>query len=284
MRCAATMVAWMLVGCAVTNTPPDAPPVDARACIQGESCDCRASLVLPAGVHWVGADQPDGFYDPAHRVTLTRSIWVGTYEASAGCYRRCVAEGSCTEPYSGGTFTGAWPGLSDGYWRDPSARDLPIIGVDPAQADAYCEWLGGRLPTNAEWEKLARGEDGRDLPWLPAPADPRFPVPTPVVDACGNATGPGLPPSGCGRALPAPIDMPMGRGPYGHFHVIGNAREYVQDGFAPYSADDVVDPFQPPGEGNRLVRSLFAPAYARDDRGIVGVRCAFDSEPEMLAR
>lgn len=282
------VVVVALAGCPTVNPQTsdagtDAPAIDARACIQGETCDCRASLLLPAGTHWVGADQSSRLVDPAHRVTLSRAIWAGAYEASAGCYRRCVDEGACSAP--GVSPTGPWPGLSDGYWREPTASDFPIIGLEPSQADAYCAWLGGRLLTNAEWEKLVRGEDGRDFPWLPAPSDPRFPEPTPYFDLCEYEAVPGPTVPGCGRPLPEAIDsMPIGRGPYGHFHLIGNAREYVQDGVAPYSGEDTLDPLVPPIGLRRTVRSVSSAGYQRDDRGIVGVRCAFDTEPEMLSR
>ena len=227
------VIALALAGCPTTNqvsvdAGADAPPVDARACMQGQTCDCRASSVLPAGMHWVGADFRGNEVDPAHRVTLSRAVWVGTYEGSAGCYRRCVDERRCTDPED---MPGvAWPGLAEQYWRDIESADLPIMGLSPAQADAYCEWLGGRLPTGAEWEKLARGDDGREFPWLTAPPDPRFPEP-PMrdTDVCAFASGA----VECRRPTPSAIDgMRDGRGPYGHFHLIGNALEHVQDGFA----------------------------------------------------
>jgi formylglycine-generating enzyme required for sulfatase activity len=288
----AALVATLCSGCPITNpvasdAGTDAPPVDAPACQQGQACDCRASSVLPAGTHWVGADYGTGMIGPVHRVTLTRSVWVATYESSAGCYRACVESGACTTPQL--TVGPIWPALPDAYWRDPQFADLPIMGLAPEQADAYCAWLGGRLPTNAEWEKLARGEDGREMPWLSAPENPRFPgLPTRERDRalwCEHALGP----IECGEDLPAAVDtLAAGRGPYGHHHLVGNALEYVRDGLAAYSASDRVDPLDAPDSENRLVRSLFGYGYQRDAYlfagPTVGVRCAFDTEPELLAR
>ena len=161
--------------------------------------------------------------------------------------------------------------------------DLPIAGLEPEQADAYCAWLGGRLATNAEFEKAIRGSDGRSVPWADPPADPR--APPEYVDLCSRAAGM------CGGPLPDPIDsLPLGRGPYGHFHVLGNALEYVADGYSRYTATTVTDPFTAPSSrGSRVIRSQLLQGWARDSYEFAGgdptgVRCAFDTEPEMLSR
>lgn len=103
-----------------------------------------------------------------------------------------------------------------------------------------------------------------------------------------------------GRAVPAsgwtlaPIDAyPTGRGPYGHFNVVGNALEWVADGFVDYGAEDQVDPLLAPDlRGHHTARSLFEPVgWLRQSEYFLdslaeppGVRCAFDAEPDMLAR
>jgi formylglycine-generating enzyme required for sulfatase activity len=55
--------------------------------------------------------------------------------------------------------------LDNVYYKDPRHANDPVTGVIWAQADAYCKWVNGRLPTEAEWEKTARGPDGDIYPW-----------------------------------------------------------------------------------------------------------------------
>lgn len=274
----------------------DARIVDAGACAAGAPCDCRAVRVLPAGTHWVGVaserTSSNPFISPVHRVTLTRDTWVGTYEASAGCYARCMDEGACSAPELLATDVPRW-GFGERYWESERWADRPIGGLTWEQARAYCAWLGGRLPTNAEWEKLARGSDGRGLPWEPPPADPGWPPRPSGVSLCEHAHRPGF--ACTGELVPlslAPIDShPQGVGPYGHFHVIGNAPEWVADSVARYSAEDAVDPLDEiPGAG-RIIRGVFDGGWIRDelerfawDREPLGVRCAFDTEPMPLPR
>ena len=276
------------MGCPTTNMAADggtdAFSGDAYVCQQGETCDCRAARMIPAGTHWVGADNDRGWRGlfPAHQVTLTRAFWLGTYEASSGCYAACVRAGACTGETDPGPWD-LWRGLPIDYWRDLTFADLPIAGLEPEQADAYCAWLGGRLPTNAEYEKAIRGEDGRSVPWMPPPTDPRD---APIeMDLCAHAAGQ------CGGPLPDAINtLPMSRGPYGHFHVVGNVREWVADGYADYSAADATDPFTPPTTRDaRVLRSQLGQGWYRDTYefggpNLSGVRCAFDSPPELFAR
>ena len=288
MRRVTLFVMLSIAGCPTTNAQSsdagtDAPPTDGRACIQGETCDCRAALVVPAGTHWMGSDTDRGsrYLFPAHQVALTRPVWLAAYEATAGCYAACAREGVCTD--TDPTPTSIWPGLPVGYWRDPGFADLPVAGLDPAQADAYCAWLGGRLPTNAEFEKAIRGEDGRSAPWMPTPADPRD-APR-ALELCDHAAGL------CGGPLPDAVNtLPMSRGPYGHHHVIGNVEEWVADGYADYIEGLVTDPFtSPTSPDSRVLRSQLGQGWYRNTyefagSNLAGVRCAFDTEPEMLSR
>ncbi len=268
---------------------------DVTACVPGSVCDCRAALPVPAGTAWVGYS--DGGYSEsyAQQITISREYWMNTYEVSAECYRLCIDDGICTAPEAPSAATGkpSWD-LPPAYWNDPAFGRRPIVFVEHADATAYCARLGGRLPTSAEWEKMARGEDGRAFPWTAPPSDPQsaFLYDPWISEAEIHA----YPPFGPRADSPPPAfvavdSLPDGRGVYGHFNVIGNATEWVADwARIPVWPRDgaLVDPRNDvPSEYGHAARSHFQPAWtvlAPDTSGWpgAGIRCAFDAAPEPM--
>jgi formylglycine-generating enzyme required for sulfatase activity len=96
---------------------------------------------------------------PLHTVRLS-PFMIDKYEVSNAHYAACVASGACSPPPTNASV------LHPDYYPNPEFADYPVIAVTWHQASAYCAWLGKRLPTEAEWEKAARGDqDVRIFPW-----------------------------------------------------------------------------------------------------------------------
>ena len=94
---------------------------------------------------------------PRHTVFLD-AFWIDRTEVTNAQYRACVEAGACREPE-------CWDD------DDANAPNQPVVCLLRADAQDYAAWVGGRLPTEAEWEKAARGTDGRIYPWGNSPPD-----------------------------------------------------------------------------------------------------------------
>ena len=102
----------------------------------------------------MGSDDGSESEKPVHIVELD-GFWIDQTEVTSGMYAQCVDAGACSPPEE-----------SNPTQVDTARYDVyPVINVSWFQANDYCNWIGGRLPTEAEWEKAARGDDGRLYPW-----------------------------------------------------------------------------------------------------------------------
>lgn len=119
-------------------------------------------IYIPAGPFWMGSSEeddplarPDEF--PLHRVLLD-GYFIFRNEVTNAEYQQCVEAGQCTPPtiFEDGPST---------HYNDPAYALYPVVGVDWFQAGAFCNWIDARLPTEAEWEKTARGEFAGLYPW-----------------------------------------------------------------------------------------------------------------------
>ena len=187
---------------------------------------------------------------PQHTVTLA-SYHMGKYPVTVRQYREFVLAGGYqiarywTE--AGWAWRESTGRVEPAFWGEEkwSGDDLlPVVGVSWYEARAYCEWLGGetrrryRLPTEAEWEKAARGADGRLYPW-----GDEF-----EAWRCNTRA------SGLNGTVAVGQHSPAGESPYGCVEMAGNASEWTLSEYRnyPYDGDDGRN--EEEGEGERVIR------------------------------
>jgi formylglycine-generating enzyme required for sulfatase activity len=184
---------------------------------------------------------------PEHAVDLG-AFWIDQTEVSNRMYLMCIADGACSPPeyYAGSpgpaASTSARRLEAKGFLADdydlPEAADLPVINVTWDQAQAYCAWAGRQLPTEAQWEKAARGTDGRLYPW-----------------------GDEWPPmrSWLNNYFQQPVQIgshPDGASPYGALDMAGNVWEFVADWYAAayYASSPTANPTGPMEGAAHVIR------------------------------
>ena len=164
-------------------------------------------VLIPAGEFLMGME--DGLPDarPLHRLYLS-SYWIDQQGVTNAQYRACVDGGSCLPPKVRAAFD------------DPQLDQHPVTDVTWMQARTYCQWGGKRLPTEAEWEKAARGIDGRRYPW--GNSDEVIQKSRGALTD-GKASANGV----------EPVGVPLAsRSPYGVSGMIGLVSEWVKDWYA----------------------------------------------------
>jgi formylglycine-generating enzyme required for sulfatase activity/uncharacterized caspase-like protein len=234
----------------IESLRPEAPKVT-----KGD--DGAEMVLVPAGEFTMGSDAHDD-EKPQRRVWLD-AYYIDKFEVTNALYRRFMDATGRSAPRF-------W---SHARWNGPAQ---PVVGVTWHDADAYCKWAGKRLPTEAEWEKAARGTDGRTYPW-------------------GNQWDPGKSNS-VGTNLVKTVAVgsyPGGVSPYGAHDMTGNVWEWTADWYDPtyYARGVNRNPQGPRSGARRVIRGGswanesvavshrdggFQPTFQADDH--VGFRCA----------
>ena len=213
-----------------------APSRTAPASVHG----CAATQILiPGGTFWMG--DPD-YAKPVHKVTLS-PFCIDRTEVTVAGYRACVQDGGCPPPSATVDWKDIKPEEKTKWspyctWGKRKLDEHPINCVDWNQATTFCEWAGGRLPSEAEWEYAARGKDGRLYPWGNQRPDASR------LNACGGECGQArMYPGDDGWPATAPVgSFPEGASAFGVLDMAGNVWEWTADSFADYSDQPVTDP------------------------------------------
>lgn len=226
-----------------------APPVSR---VPKVDSDCPESQVpVPGGMFWMG-DQDLDKSKPVHKVTLS-PYCIDRTEVTVAAYRLCVEAGACPPASATVDWKGMKPEDKTKWsqfctWGKRGHDKHPINCVDWTQAKTYCEWLGGRLPSEAEWEYAARGNDSRNYPW-----GNQLPDAT-RLNACGSecasmaqqrldVSWTPMYAGDDGWPATAPVGRyPKGASPFGVLDMAGNVWEWTADGFADYSSEPATNP------------------------------------------
>jgi formylglycine-generating enzyme required for sulfatase activity len=222
-------------------------------------------MFVPASPFFMGSDRYSD-EQPIHAIHLS-AYYIDKYEVTNAAYGRCVDAGACVLPKQSRSYTRI------AYYGNPEFDEFPVIYVDWNMAKTYCEWRGDRLPTEAEWEKAARGTDGRTYPWGESVS-------------CDKANYQ----SNCKGDTTQVGSYLGGVSPYGLYDMAGNVWEWTSSLYKPYpySADDGRENLNASGmraprggSWNNYgfnVRSAYryrlAPDYINYN---VGIRCAKDA-------
>jgi serine/threonine-protein kinase len=184
------------------------------------------------------AGEGPGDEHPQHTVRLN-DFWIDRTEVTNRQYEQCVQAGACRASTCAGR-------------SELDGANHPVVCVDWEQARAYCAWVGARLPTEAEWEKAARGTDGRTYPWGNTfdGSQLNFCDKNCEFDWKDAA-------SDDGYARTAPVgSYPAGASPYGALDMAGNVWEWVADWYAAdyYSRSTERNPPGPDSGQYRVLR------------------------------
>lgn len=257
-----------------TAVPPTERPALAPAVLAGPQAgssmlwlDGAMLVFVPGGEFTMGS----GVGDAPEKSIFLDAYWIYATAVTNKMYAQCVATGNCAPPAQE---------VGSPVYTNTQYGDFPVVGVTWDMASNYCGWAEARLPTEAQWEKAARGSDGSVFPWGISQPE------------CSLANF-----KGCLGHTSSVADFPEGRSPYGAYDMAGNVFQWVNDFYdeGAYNVMEARNPTGPatgtsrvlrgssyetePGLLPLAIRHFGAPAYHSSE---LGFRCAVP-EPKPLA-
>jgi serine/threonine-protein kinase len=230
--------------------------------------DGMTLLYVPAGEFTMGSEDGPSNERPVHIVNLD-AFWIDQTEVTNAMYTKCVDAGICDPPSPITSFR------RDSYYGNADFNNYPVIHILWDGAKTYCSWVDRRLPTEAEWEKAARGTDGRTYPWGNDKPDHNLLNYFGIYGTVKDTSEVG--------------NYPAGASPYGALDMAGNVTEWVADWFDAYLGNTTINPNY--GTTDRVLRG--GSWSASDDivrsskrdwinpaitNHTIGFRCAMDAE------
>jgi formylglycine-generating enzyme required for sulfatase activity len=271
------LVSWM-VGQGAIQTVTDEKEIYSTLLAMSEAAGLGVDteLRLPAPTtdasHEAMVFVPPGEFIMGENTVYLDPFWIDKTEVTNAMYAQCVQAGACSAPHSNRSDT------RDPYYGNPEFDNFPVIYVSWEDANDYCTWVDGRLPTEAEWEKAARGTDGRPFPW--GDDDPAR------VKGLLNYRAQDTMEIG---------SYPDGASPYGALDMAGNVSEWVADWLSMdyYANPPASNPLGPNSGEYRVWRggswantsTEWVRTYSRtgnfpmDSSSGIGFRCVRDANP-----
>jgi formylglycine-generating enzyme required for sulfatase activity len=239
--------------------------------------DGMVMAYIPAGEFIMGSDNGRSNEKPVHQVYLD-AYWIDQTEVTNSMYALCVTDGLCIPPRENKSYS------RENYYSNPEFDNYPVIYMSWNDAQAYCEWAGRRLPSEAEWEKAASWNEKTQEKYV----YPFSIVPDAVTCAMANYWGKD---GGCVGDTIAVASYERGKSPYGVYDMAGNVWELVADWYSDtYYADsprsNPLGPnngqFRVQRGGSWLFNAQFLVTTGRGQGGggiDIGFRCAQSISP-----
>ena len=223
---------------APAQEPEPAPVTESEDFIDDQGVPMR---FVPAGEFEMGSNSSSFVEErPAHTVYLD-DYYIDTYEVTNAHYKACVDTGVCQPPQEISSAT------RSRYYGNPEYDNFPVVYVDWDMAVTYCEWRGANLPTEAQWEKAARGSDGRSYPW----GDTIDAILANYNYSIGDTTPVG--------------NYKDGKSPYSTYDMTGNVWEWVADWYSE-TYYQVSPPSNPQGPETGEYRVLRGGSWTDDEQ------------------